>query len=34
MIERWRSLQYHPMRYTRDQVDAAAAQTLILVPGG
>jgi penicillin amidase len=32
MIDRWRSIQYHPMLFARDQVDAAAALTLVLMP--
>jgi len=34
MIDRWRSIQYHPMLWTRDQVQGAAAETLTLVPEG
>jgi penicillin amidase len=33
MINLWRSIQYHPMLWTRQQVDTAAADRLILVPG-
>ncbi|MCC6613728.1 MAG: penicillin acylase family protein [Anaerolineae bacterium] len=34
MIDRWRNIQYHPMLWTRDQVQSAAAETLTLVPEG
>jgi len=34
MIEAWRLLDYHPMLWTREQVDANLASTLILTPGG
>lgn len=33
MIESWRNIEYHPMLWTRDQVDKAAANRLTLVPG-
>lgn len=32
MIESWRMIQYHPMLFSLDQVEAAAANTLILKP--
>jgi penicillin amidase len=32
MIDSWRNIQYHPMLWTREQVDGAAAQTLVLNP--
>jgi penicillin amidase len=31
-IEPWRNIEYHPMRWTREQVEAAAKATLRLVP--
>ncbi len=34
LIERWRRIEYHPMLFTRDQVQAAAAETLVLLPSG
>lgn len=33
MIDMWRNIQYHPMLWTRQQVDTATAARLILVPG-
>lgn len=33
-IERWRTVQYHPLLWTREQVDAAASQRLTLLPPG
>jgi penicillin G amidase len=33
MIELWRTIQYHPMLWERDAVQAAAINTLILSPG-
>jgi penicillin amidase len=33
MIDSWRNIQYHPMLWSRDQVEAAAASKLTLVPG-
>jgi penicillin amidase len=33
MIERWRDVEYHPMLWTREQVEGAAAATLVLLPG-
>lgn len=33
MIDPWRLIQYHPMLWTREQVDAAAVSTLTLNPG-
>lgn len=32
MIDPWRNIQYHPMLWTRGQVEAAAEETLILTP--
>ncbi len=32
MADRWRTIQYHPMRWTRDQVEADTESTLILKP--
>jgi penicillin G amidase len=32
-IERWRTTQYHPLRWERAQVEAASVQTLVLVSG-
>jgi len=34
MIDRWRTIQYKPMLFTRGAVEAAAQHTLILNPGG
>ncbi|MCL4246951.1 MAG: penicillin acylase family protein [Anaerolineae bacterium] len=34
MIDRWRTIEYHPQLWTREQVQSAAAETLTLVPGG
>ncbi len=34
MIERWTDGGFHPMRWTREQVEADTAATLTLVPGG
>jgi penicillin amidase len=34
MIDLWRNIQYHPMLWTRDQVDKAAASKLTLNPAG
>jgi penicillin amidase len=31
-IEDWRNIEYHPMLFTREQVDADAKQTLVLKP--
>jgi penicillin amidase len=33
MIDSWRAIQYHPMLFTREQVTAGVANTLILKPG-
>jgi penicillin amidase len=33
MIESWRNIKYHPMLWTREQVDKAAVDRLILKPG-
>ncbi|MBZ0274524.1 MAG: penicillin acylase family protein, partial [Anaerolineae bacterium] len=33
MIDQWRAIEYHPMLWTREQVDAAQASILILKPG-
>lgn len=33
MIDAWRSIEYHPMLWTRDQIEAAEASRLILEPG-
>jgi penicillin G amidase len=33
MIDPWRLVQYHPMLWTREQVEANAANTLVLKPG-
>jgi penicillin amidase len=33
MIELWRNIKYHPMLWTREQVDKAAVDRLILKPG-
>lgn len=33
MIDLWRNIQYHPMLWTRDQVEAAAVDRLTLRPG-
>ncbi|MCB9453779.1 MAG: penicillin acylase family protein [Anaerolineaceae bacterium] len=32
-IDLWRNIQYHPMLWSREQVQAAGAQTLVLKPG-
>jgi penicillin amidase len=32
MIEHWRDIEYHPMLWTRDQVDEAAVARLVLSP--
>lgn len=32
MIDPWRTIQYHPMRWSRRTVEAAAADRLILSP--
>ena len=32
MIELWRNIDYHPMPFTRDAVEAAAEERLVLVP--
>ena len=32
MIDSWRNIKYHPMLWTRQQVDAAAAHKLVLAP--
>jgi penicillin amidase len=32
MIDSWRTIQYHPMLYSRDKVEAAATDRLILSP--
>ncbi|MBL8166067.1 MAG: penicillin acylase family protein [Anaerolineae bacterium] len=34
MIDSWRNIDYHPMLWTREQVNGAAASTLVLQPGG
>jgi penicillin G amidase len=34
MIDAWRNIQYHPMLWTREQVENASANRLILNPGG
>ncbi|MBI5670395.1 MAG: penicillin acylase family protein [Chloroflexi bacterium] len=34
MIDDWRSIRYHPMLFTREQVEANAASHLTLKPGG
>jgi penicillin amidase len=34
MIDKWRNIQYNPLLWSREQVDAAAEETLILKPGG
>jgi penicillin G amidase len=33
MIDQWRTIGYHPMLWTREQVESAAAETLTLKPG-
>jgi penicillin amidase len=33
MIDQWRAIEYHPMLWTREQVEAAAAETMTLKPG-
>lgn len=33
LIDMWRNIQYHPMLWSRDQVQAAADNTLVLKPG-
>jgi penicillin amidase len=33
MIDSWRNVEYHPMRWTRPQVEEAAASKLVLKPG-
>ena len=33
MIDPWRNIEYHSMLWTREQVEAAAVETLILMPG-
>jgi penicillin amidase len=33
MIDPWRNIEYHPMLWTREQVSAVAASTLVLLPG-
>ena len=32
MIDRWRNVEYHPMLWTQDQVEAAAVNRLTLHP--
>ena len=32
MIDAWRTTQYHPMLWSRDKVEAATAERLILSP--
>jgi hypothetical protein len=32
MVNLWRNIQFHPMLWTREQVQAAAEGTLRLVP--
>jgi penicillin G amidase len=32
MIDPWRSIEYHPMLWTRDQIEAAATNRLVLTP--
>jgi penicillin amidase len=34
MIAPWVNIEYHPMRYDRADVEAAAVETLVLAPGG
>jgi penicillin amidase len=34
MIDPWRSIEFHPMLWTREQVEAEAASRLVLQPGG
>src|SRR5690606_10678397 len=33
-IDLWRHIEFKPMLWSREQVEAAAASTLVLVPGG
>ena len=32
MIDRWRNIEYHPMLWTRDQVESGAVNRLVLHP--
>ena len=32
MIDLWRNIEYHPMLWTRSQVEAAAVDRLVLIP--
>lgn len=33
MVDMWRNIQYHPLLWSREQVEAAAVNTLVLKPG-
>jgi penicillin G amidase len=33
MIDQWRTIQYHPMLWTREQIVAATVDRLVLIPG-
>lgn len=33
MVDSWRNIRYHPMLWSRDQVDKAQVNNLVLVPG-
>jgi penicillin amidase len=34
LIQDWLRIQHHPMLWTRDAVNTASVETLVLLPGG